>query len=72
MCDLSTSYWLQMKLQQNKAMLLLVKNKTTTNYIRFVMSIMRDSCQAKWRFLICVYRLAQMLEADWSVDLSIN
>ena len=36
MCDLSTSYWLQMKLQQNKAMLLLVKDKTTTNYIRFV------------------------------------
>jgi len=40
MCDLSTSYWLQVKLQQNKAMLLLVKDKTTTNYIRFVMSIM--------------------------------
>ena len=72
MCDLSTSYWLQVKLQQNKAMLLLVKDKTTTNYIRFVMSIMTDSCQAKWRLLTCVYGLAQMLEADWSVDLSIN
>ena len=47
----------------------LVYAKTTTTYTRIVMFDTYVACRTKWRLATGAYRLAEMLDADWSVDL---
>jgi len=60
-----------MTLQQIETMVALVYGKTTTTYISIVMSDTYEACRTKWRLATCAYRRPQMLDADWSVYLSI-
>lgn len=53
-------------------MVALVYAKTTTTYTRSVMSDTYVACRTKWRLATGAYRLAEMLDADWSVDLSVG
>jgi len=50
-------------------MVALVYAKTTTTYTSIVMSDTYVACQTKWRLATGAYRLAEMLNADWSVGL---
>ena len=53
-------------------MVALVYAKTTTTYTRIVMSDTYVACRTKWRLATGAYRLAEMLDADWSVVLSVG
>ena len=53
-------------------MVVLVYAKTTTTYTSKVMSDTYVACRTKWRLGTGAYRLAEMLDADWSVDLSVG
>ena len=41
-------------------------------YTRIVMSDTYVACRTKWRLATGAYRLAEMLDADWSVDVSVG
>ena len=49
-------------------MVALVYAKTTTTYTSKVMSVNYVACRTKWQMATGAYRLAEMLDADWSVD----
>ena len=53
-------------------MVVLVYAKTTTTYTSKVMSVNYVACRTKWRLVTGAYRLAEMMDADWSVDLSVG
>ena len=53
-------------------MVALVYAETTTTYTSIVMSDTYVACRTKWRLATGAYRLAEMLDADWSVDLSVG
>ena len=53
-------------------MVALVYAKTTTTYTSKVMSVNYVAWRTKWRLATGAYRLAKMLDADWSVDLSVG
>jgi len=50
-------------------MVALVYAKTTPTYTSKVMSVNYVAWPTKWRLATGAYRLAEMLDADWSVDL---
>ena len=37
-----------------------------------ILSVNYVACRTKWRLATGAYRLAEMLDADWSVDLSVD
>ena len=53
-------------------MVALVYAKTTTTYTSKVMSVNYVAWRTKWRLATGTYQLAEMLDADWSVDLSVG
>ena len=53
-------------------MVALVYAKTTPTYTSKVMSVNYVAWPTKWRLATGAYRLAEMLDADWSVDLSVG
>ena len=53
-------------------MVVLVYAKTTTTYTSKVMPVNYVACRTKWRLATGAYRLAEMLDADWSVDVSVG
>ena len=53
-------------------MVALVYAKTTNTYTSKVMSVNYVACRTKWRLATGAYRLAEMLDADRSVDLSVG
>ena len=53
-------------------MVALVYAKTTTTYTSKVMSDNYVAWRTKCRLATGAYRLAEMLDADWSVDLSVG
>jgi len=53
-------------------MVALVYAKTTNTYTSKVMSVNYVACRTKWRLATGAYRLAEMMDADWSVDLSVG
>ena len=59
------------QLKHDKTMVTLVYGKTTAIYTSIMMSGTYVACRTKWRRLTCAYRPSQMLDPDWSVDLSI-
>ena len=57
-------------LPQIKTMVALVYDKITTTYTSILMY--NTFCRTKWRLATCAYQFPEMLDADWSVELSIT
>ena len=57
-------------LPQIKTMVALVYGKITTTYTSIVMY--NNFCQTKWPLATCASQFPEMLDADWSVELSIT